>query len=77
MESFAEDATVIDEGNTYIGTSAIRDWLNRSSSEFTYTVEHTGAHKIDDTHYIATNHLEGDFPVVWSTSTTSSLSAVS
>jgi ketosteroid isomerase-like protein len=59
---YTEDATVIDEGNTYRGPQQIRDWLATAASEFTYTVELTGARRIDDEHYVAIHHLEGDFP---------------
>jgi ketosteroid isomerase-like protein len=59
---YTEDATVIDEGNTYRGPQQIRDWLATSASEFTYTVELTGARRIDDEHYVAIHHLEGNFP---------------
>ncbi len=34
----------------------------RDAGEYTYTIELTGAEKIDDEHYTAINHLEGDFP---------------
>ncbi|MFG1681585.1 hypothetical protein ACGFNP_15590 [Nonomuraea sp. NPDC049269] len=40
----------------------IKEWLNRSAGEYTYTVRLTGAQQTDDTHFIATQHLEGDFP---------------
>jgi ketosteroid isomerase-like protein len=59
---YTEDATVIDEGNTYTGPQEIRNWLATSASEYTYTVELTGARRIDDQTYVATHHLEGDFP---------------
>ena len=59
---FTNDAAVTDEGKTYRGTAGIRTWLDRSAGEYTYTIELTGAEKIDDEHYTATNHLEGDFP---------------
>ncbi|RPE40718.1 hypothetical protein EDD90_3781 [Streptomyces sp. Ag109_O5-1] len=62
LTAFSGDATVTDEGNTHEGTSAIEKWLNRSASEYTYTTELTGAQKTDATHYIATHHLEGNFP---------------
>ena len=44
------------------GHDEIRAWLARSASEYTYTIEMTGAEKIDDDHYDVTHHLEGDFP---------------
>jgi ketosteroid isomerase-like protein len=59
---YTEDASVIDEGNTYRGLDQIRDWLATSASEYTYTIELTGARRIDDQRYVATHHLEGDFP---------------
>ena len=49
-------------GKTYHGTAGIRTWLDRSAGEYTYTIELIGAEKIDDEHYTAINHLEGDFP---------------
>jgi hypothetical protein len=62
ITAFGGDATVIDDGRTYTGTSAIEKWLTRSAGEYTYTIELTGAQKADATHYIATHHLEGNFP---------------
>jgi ketosteroid isomerase-like protein len=62
VNTFAADAVVRDDGHTYIGTAAIEKWLTRSASEYTYTIELTGAHRGDASHYIVTNHLEGDFP---------------
>lgn len=62
VASYQPDATVVDEGRTYHGHDEIRAWLNRSASEFTYTIEMTGAAKLDDDHYDVTHHLEGDFP---------------
>jgi len=59
---FTNDAAVTDDGKTYHGTADIRTWLDRSASEYTYTIELIGAEKIDDEHYTAINHLEGDFP---------------
>jgi ketosteroid isomerase-like protein len=62
ISCYTEDATVVDEGNTYRGPDQIRDWLDRSAAEYTYTIELTGARQSDDEHYVATHHLEGDFP---------------
>src|SRR5436309_13371809 len=59
---FSTDATVTDDGKTYEGAADIRRWLDRSAGEYTYTIELVGAEKIDDEHYTAINHLEGDFP---------------
>jgi ketosteroid isomerase-like protein len=62
ISHYTEDATVVDEGNTYRGPDQIRDWLERSASEYSYTVVLTGARQSDDEHYVATHHLEGNFP---------------
>ncbi|MFE3187325.1 nuclear transport factor 2 family protein [Streptomyces violascens] len=62
VTAFTDDATVIDDGNTYQGSAAIERWLDRSATEFTYTIHLTNAQETDPAHYIATNHLEGNFP---------------
>jgi ketosteroid isomerase-like protein len=62
LATFTDDATVTDDGRSYSGIPDIRDWLNRSSTEYTYTIELIAAHKTDATHYTATNRLEGNFP---------------
>ncbi|MET8580157.1 nuclear transport factor 2 family protein [Streptomyces collinus] len=62
VTTFTDDATVTDDGNTYQGGTAIERWLDRSATEFTYTVQLTNVHQTDTAHYIATHHLEGDFP---------------
>jgi len=59
---YVEDATVVDEGKTHSGRQQIRDWLAASASEYTYTIELTSARRIDDEHYVAIHHLEGNFP---------------
>ncbi|MFB7307385.1 nuclear transport factor 2 family protein [Streptomyces sp. NPDC056192] len=62
VTAFTGDATVIDDGNTYEGVGEIERWLSRSATEFTYTTELTGAQQTDATRYVATHHLEGNFP---------------
>ncbi|MEU9181753.1 nuclear transport factor 2 family protein [Streptomyces sp. NPDC048550] len=62
ITAFTRGAAVTDDGNTYEGTEAIGEWLDRSATEFTYTIHLVGAQQTDATHYIATHHLEGDFP---------------
>ena len=62
VTAFTHDAVVIDDGNTYEGIAAIERWLGRAASEFTYTTRLTGAQQADATHYVATHHLEGNFP---------------
>lgn len=62
LETYMPDATVTDEGRTYHGPEEIRAWLSRSASEYTYTIEMTGAAKVDNDHYDVIHHLEGNFP---------------
>jgi hypothetical protein len=62
IERYTDDASVTDEGRTYNGPNEIRAWLSRSASEFTYTIEMTGATKLGDDRYDVTHHLEGNFP---------------
>ncbi|MCU7820194.1 nuclear transport factor 2 family protein [Kitasatospora sp. DSM 101779] len=62
VSTFTDDATVIDDGNTYQGSAAIERWLDRSATEFTYTIHLANVQQTDSAHYIATHHLEGNFP---------------
>ena len=62
LNTFTDDAVVVDEGATHRGTEAVRAWLHRGASEYTYTAELTGAERIDPDHWLAVQHLVGDFP---------------
>lgn len=58
---FTLDGTVIDEGNTYSGRDAIRQWLAHASTQYTYTVKPFAlAHAKG--RIIVTSHLAGNFP---------------
>ncbi|MBU8816685.1 nuclear transport factor 2 family protein [Mycolicibacterium goodii] len=59
---FTDDAVVIDEGNTYRGRDQIREWMDRTSSEYSYTTKFIGANRIDESRIDVVQHLEGDFP---------------
>jgi ketosteroid isomerase-like protein len=72
VASYADDATVTDEGRTYRGPEKIRAWLARSASQYTYTIQLTGATRVDHDHYDVCHHLEGDFPADRSTCTSGS-----
>ena len=43
-ERFTQDATVMDEGNTYTGRDAIRRWMATASTQYTYTVAPFDSH---------------------------------
>ncbi len=60
-QCFAPGAIVIDEGNTYEGRDAIRDWIAHASTEYTYTVEPFALTE-EDGRIVVTSHLVGDFP---------------
>jgi hypothetical protein len=62
IDAYLPDGAVTDEGKTYSGRPAIREWLLRSASEYTYSIEATGAFKRDDSHFEVRHHLEGNFP---------------
>jgi hypothetical protein len=62
LTTFSDDATVVDEGNTYTGTDRIRWWLDNSSSEYTYTRTLTGIDSEGNGNYVVHNHLVGNFP---------------
>ena len=60
--AFTPDAVVTDEGRTFRGTEEVLGFLRHSGSQYTYTSELTGAQRVDDRHWVALHHLEGDFP---------------
>ena len=62
LAHFADDATVVDDGNSFAGREAILGWLSREANEFTYTSTMVKTEKHDDSRFTVTNHLEGDFP---------------
>jgi ketosteroid isomerase-like protein len=62
IRSYTADALVVDDGRAYRGTEEIIAWLRDAATEYRYTVELTGAQRIDDEHWVAFLHLEGDFP---------------
>ena len=59
---FAEDATVIDEGETRHGTTEIRAWQTGAASKYTYTTEITSAEALGPDRYLVTGRLTGNFP---------------
>jgi uncharacterized protein (TIGR02246 family) len=59
---FTEDGSAVDEGNTYVGRDAIRDWRTDTVSKWTYTTIVTGTEQLAGDRYNVAIHLEGDFP---------------
>jgi hypothetical protein len=62
LSAFAADAVVQDDGHTYRGLEAIRDWLSRASVQFTYSRTLTGVEASGANTWLVRNRLEGDFP---------------
>ncbi|WP_028957427.1 nuclear transport factor 2 family protein [Sulfitobacter sp. 20_GPM-1509m] len=60
-ECFTQDAVVIDEGNTYTGRDAIRQWMANASTKYSYTVEPFSI-TAESGKTVVSSHLVGDFP---------------
>ncbi|MFD8524612.1 nuclear transport factor 2 family protein [Streptomyces capillispiralis] len=58
----AEDVVVVDQGETFRGREEAHAFLRDAGSEFEYTTEQIGAHRVDDAHWVVTVRLEGTFP---------------
>jgi hypothetical protein len=62
LSAFAPDAHVLDDGHDYYGLEAIRDWLARASTEFTFTRIFLDASAETANRWLVRNRLEGNFP---------------
>jgi len=60
-QCFAEDAIVRDEGQTYRGLAAIKQWKAEAKKKYQYTVEPLASAREGDK-IIVTNRLTGKFP---------------
>lgn len=60
-ECFADGAVVVDEGNTYTGREAIRQWMANASTQYSYTVEPFSVTE-EGERTIVTSRLVGNFP---------------
>jgi len=59
---FSDDATVVDEGQTRQGTTAIRAWQTGPASRYTYTTEVLGTASVTADRFVVTGRLTGNFP---------------
>jgi hypothetical protein len=59
---FADDATVIDEGEERHGTTEIRAWQTGAASKYTYTTEIIGTEVLAPDRVVVTGRLTGNFP---------------
>ena len=66
VRCFAEDAVVVDEGQEWRGTAAIRRWRDTVATAYDYTVQVTGATAVGEVDGVERHdvylHLEGNFP---------------
>ena len=60
-QCFTEDAVVKDEGHTYNGRAAIKDWKARTSEKYQYTSEQLALDQ-EDRKAVVTSRLTGNFP---------------
>ena len=58
---FAEDAVVVDEGETRRG-GGIRAWRNGPATKYTYTTQVVSAEVLGGGRYLIAGRLDGDFP---------------
>ena len=66
VRCFAEAAVVVDEGQEWRGTAAIRRWRDTVATAYDYTVQVTGAKAVGEVDGVDRHdvylHLEGNFP---------------
>ncbi len=58
---FTDNAVVVDEGQTYGGLAAIKEWKTAASKKYTYTSEPIVSDKRDGK-VIVTSRVTGNFP---------------
>ena len=60
-QCFTENAVVKDEGHTYNGRAAIKQWKTGTSTKYEYTSEPVACEEKDGI-IVVTSHLVGNFP---------------
>src|SRR6267378_5068159 len=60
-QCFTENAVVKDEGHTYKGRAAIKEWKTDASAKYEYTCEPLACEEKDGK-TVVTSHLIGNFP---------------
>ncbi|HAP77956.1 MAG TPA: DUF4440 domain-containing protein [Acidimicrobiaceae bacterium] len=59
---FTADATVVDDGRTYVGIVEVETFLSTAASEYTYTRSLLAAEEAAPDRWLITNRLQGNFP---------------
>ena len=62
LATFAEDAVVRDEDQDWVGLEQIRQWLTKTTTEYTFTRALLGVEPIGTNAWLVRNRLEGNFP---------------
>ena len=62
LDLLTPDAIVVDEGETWRGTSEIRTWVDDVAFRFQYIAEVLGVETDGDGDHVARTRLEGNFP---------------
>ena len=62
VATFTADARVVDDGHEFVGTEAVRRFLDTAAAEFTFTRTLLSAEPEGDGAWLVVNHVEGDFP---------------
>jgi hypothetical protein len=62
LATFADDAVVNDEDETWTGSDRIRQWLTKTSTEYTFTRTLLGAEPTGTASWLVRSRLEGNFP---------------
>jgi hypothetical protein len=62
LAAFADHAVVHDEEQRWAGIEQIRQWLTKTSTEYTYTRTLLGAERTSEKSWQVRNRLEGNFP---------------
>src|SRR5262245_38887546 len=60
-QCFTDSAVVKDEGHTYRGRAAIKQWKAEASTKYQYTSEPFGCEQ-KETHVVVASRLTGNFP---------------
>jgi hypothetical protein len=60
-QCFADSAVVTDEGQTYHGGAAIKQWKEEASTKYQYTSEPLAC-EYKDGRFVVTSRLTGNFP---------------
>ena len=62
LATFTDDAVVHDEDQDWVGIEQIRQWLVKTSSEYTFTRTLLGVESTGASSWLVRNRLEGNFP---------------